>query len=1162
MKNVELAQRRTSVIAVVLVLVVALVAVVTFVGIGRGPAVSSPPPAAQAEPPTVPQLIMQRHADRDGLLDFEGALEMFSYAFEPLPGVTLPAGPADSTHSWTDLAMHSILPHVSELTSAQVAVVGSFLVPAKAAAVGPRPTSGTRLASYLATVNLPTVQSNIEAAVAAAVKAEAIKLGHSLADSPANASPGTIHVVLTAKEMVSKTGLAPAWTITSKGPVTIDETHLDDPTVDDAKKIHADLTSKVSDCTIFFGPSEWTSVDSSGTWAPSAFQRASVYHEVFHCYQGFVLGSKTGDAANSAPDWVAEGSAEWAMDSATGYDDPWWTDYGPKPSRTLDKRGYDAFGLFFEIEYLGRPLWPEWWQIWSDGAKGGWTTTDWFNNVAGDHLNALRQAWGASFFGDSSRGHDWTETAPGQTMAAHAGRIPFVDQLERSADPYSTLQVDIPAQPDGTVVIADALGATGRWLDAAHNEGMDASRVSLCWGGSASCTCPSTGATTPGKLTQVTGAVSWAMTALQGGGDAVVRKGTLTQFCKEPSQPSVRPPCRAGCAGSNGDPHLRTVNGRRYDFQAAGEFTLLRSADKSLEIQARQEPLSGSLTAGVTINTAVAARIGTHRVGVYVGSAGLQIHVDGTPVVPAGPIELDGGGSITVHPNGIEIDSPGGTALWALPIGNFGIGVLVAPSPEVASSAGGLLGAAAPGYDLPRLPDGTALPFDTPAPARYHYIYHEFAAAWRVTDQTSLFDYVNGSSTATYDVPGFLPEAGAQAPIRLDPAQRAEAESACTGIDDVELRVACVFDVTVSQNTGFVAGYQNTAAFQATGVTALDSGSPSAGATEPPSASPSAASSESTGAVGQIVISRLLDEVSLVRGTALSPAGILYVMAEQSDRTMILRMDTNQVEPSADVAITPPISVLDGLAFARDSVWAVERSGTGSCSVTQEMGGPAVPIVAAVTLSGCPDGSPVIAATTDAIWVQDGPSSGTSRLDRIDPATGKVTGSVPLPAGSGGAVSASATTAFWTSSTGVFQINPATMTADMLVASAINSVPSGDHIWVQRDAGTAVLLDGTGATLATLKVDGTIAGADPTDVYVVRLSSQGLQELWQYPVNGSAAVLVAPSTPVTGVIPEWAVSATAHAPLLVGDRFVIQAIAQSPGSPQPLELQLETVRIK
>ncbi len=42
---------------------------------------------------------------------------------------------------------------------------------------------------------------------------------------------------------------------------------------------------------------------------------------------------------------------------------------------------------------------------------------------------------------------------------------------------------------------------------------------------------------------------------------------------------------------SIGDPHTRTVNGTNYDFQAVGEFTLLRDGDQ-MEIQVRQTPVA------------------------------------------------------------------------------------------------------------------------------------------------------------------------------------------------------------------------------------------------------------------------------------------------------------------------------------------------------------------------------------------------------------------------------------------------------------------------------------------------------------------------------------------------------------------------------------------
>ena len=46
----------------------------------------------------------------------------------------------------------------------------------------------------------------------------------------------------------------------------------------------------------------------------------------------------------------------------------------------------------------------------------------------------------------------------------------------------------------------------------------------------------------------------------------------------------------ADTASDQGDPHIRTVDGTRYDFQAAGEFTLLRDME-GMEIQVRQTPV-------------------------------------------------------------------------------------------------------------------------------------------------------------------------------------------------------------------------------------------------------------------------------------------------------------------------------------------------------------------------------------------------------------------------------------------------------------------------------------------------------------------------------------------------------------------------------------------
>jgi hypothetical protein len=275
----------------------------------------------------------------------------------------------------------------------------------------------------------------------------------------------------------------------------------------------------------------------------------------------------------------------------------------------------------------------------------------------------------------------------------------------------------------------------------------------------------------------------------------------------------------------DGDPHLTTVDGVHYDFQSAGEFVLLRDGG-GLEIQTRQTPIATTFNPGpnphtglatcVSVNTAVAARVGEHRVTFQPNlsgvpdPSGLQLRVDGV-LTPLGANELDLGPGARVVPSpggGIAIDFPDGTGLVATPgwwasQGKWYLNVSVFHTP----ASEGILGAMAPGSWLPALPDGTSL---GPLPASLHQrhldLNQTFAEAWRVTDETSLFDYARGASTATFTLrswppespPCLIPEASPAKPLDLRTARRL-----CRPIADRNLRADCVFDVRVTGERGF-----------------------------------------------------------------------------------------------------------------------------------------------------------------------------------------------------------------------------------------------------------------------------------------------------------------------------------------------------------------------
>ncbi len=279
---------------------------------------------------------------------------------------------------------------------------------------------------------------------------------------------------------------------------------------------------------------------------------------------------------------------------------------------------------------------------------------------------------------------------------------------------------------------------------------------------------------------------------------------------------------------TDGDPHLTTVDGTHYDFQSAGEFVALRDAS-GLEIQTRQTAVATTFNPGpdahtglavcVSLNTAVAARVGSHRVTYQPNisgvpdPSGLQLRVDGalTTLGPSG-IALDDDGRIAKSGDGIRIDFPDETVLVATPgwwasQGKWYMNVRVSHT----RASEGILGAIAPNSWLPAMPDGRSLgPRPGALHQRYVDLYQKFAGAWRVTDQTSLFDYAPGTATATFTLtswplenpPCVIPDVE---PVK--PATQAVAGKACQRIVDKNMKRDCIFDVVVTGEPGFAKTY-------------------------------------------------------------------------------------------------------------------------------------------------------------------------------------------------------------------------------------------------------------------------------------------------------------------------------------------------------------------
>jgi hypothetical protein len=292
---------------------------------------------------------------------------------------------------------------------------------------------------------------------------------------------------------------------------------------------------------------------------------------------------------------------------------------------------------------------------------------------------------------------------------------------------------------------------------------------------------------------------------------------------------------------NRGDPHLTTTASGKpitYDFQAAGEFVALRNSSNSFEMQTRQTPVAtasgvangySGLTSCVSVNTAVALRVGKRRVtfqpppGQALTRERLQLRVDGDVTAPpSGGLVLGVGNKIvSTNTGGIDITTGDGTHVIVSP--NFwssqglwylNVEVLRSPARE------GTMAPILPSNWLPLAPGGGSFgPQPVALADRFTLLNKKFADAWRVTKTTTMFDYAMGSGTDAFTDRNWPPPPGnpcagpltAGRPVAkgvsLDVAQRH-----CLQIKDKMAFQSCVADVHATGEAGFVKAYLQTLA--------------------------------------------------------------------------------------------------------------------------------------------------------------------------------------------------------------------------------------------------------------------------------------------------------------------------------------------------------------
>jgi len=238
-------------------------------------------------------------------------------------------------------------------------------------------------------------------------------------------------------------------------------------------------------------------------------------------------------------------------------------------------------------------------------------------------------------------------------------------------------------------------------------------------------------------------------------------------------------------ATSVGDTHLRTQAGLFYDFQAAGDFTLLKSEPDFL-VQARQ--VSGAPTwPNADVNHAVAAQMGKSRVALCLAPDRLSVDGKVTELADGAALVTADGVTVSRRGNDYTIVSENGDSVRA-EVNPTWINVSVGLGHWPAKVSGLL---ANPGGNVDQLGrrDGTVLS----VPYAFADLYYQYADSWRVEPKDSLL-----SACGEREI-----ERGVAAKpfyaADLDPsvAQRTRAVCRAAGVRQGALLDACTLDVAV-----------------------------------------------------------------------------------------------------------------------------------------------------------------------------------------------------------------------------------------------------------------------------------------------------------------------------------------------------------------------------
>lgn len=265
---------------------------------------------------------------------------------------------------------------------------------------------------------------------------------------------------------------------------------------------------------------------------------------------------------------------------------------------------------------------------------------------------------------------------------------------------------------------------------------------------------------------------------------------------------------------SYGDPHLRSFDQATYSFQTVGEFVVSKSSKNHFEVQARQSPQDRNFS----LNSAVALNVAGDRLCYFVREKPdghfSPWRLNGQPLtLNGGTYFLPNGGTLSLNGRFYTISWPTGeNVIVESRSGQFGfINLTVEVFDCDRGDFEGLLGnangimdddfngrasnrqrpiyASFSSFGNPMLQQASVA-----AEREYlSFLSRDFAEDWRVTDQTTLFDYAMGMSTMNFTDRSFPREHITVSDLSPDRREASRTRCEEMGISANEMS-GCIFD--------------------------------------------------------------------------------------------------------------------------------------------------------------------------------------------------------------------------------------------------------------------------------------------------------------------------------------------------------------------------------